>query len=80
MLLAMLPTAIASTPGEKIALAHADDYINLLKDAYVIADFDTRRSAIKQQLEQCAQIHNAELDYPQSLLDEVTNLVEWPVL
>lgn len=63
----------------KISLAHADDYENALKDAHVIADFVTRQSVIKQQLEQCAQQHHAVLNYPQSLLDEVTNLVEWPV-
>ncbi len=63
----------------KISLAHADDYVNALKNAYVIADFATRQSVIKQQIEQCAQQHDARLHYPQSLLDEVTNLVEWPV-
>lgn len=63
----------------KISLAHADDYEQALKDAYVIADFASRQSVIEQQLEQCAQQHHAVLNYPQSLLDEVTNLVEWPV-
>ena len=62
-----------------ITLAHADDYVSALKDAFVIADFDTRKSIIKQQIEECAQQYDAQLDYPESLLDEVTNLVEWPV-
>ena len=64
---------------EAIRLAHADDYVSDLNSAYVIADFNSRKANIQAQLEHCASEHNAALDYPLALLEEVTNLVEWPV-
>ena len=64
---------------EPIVLTHADDYLDRLDAAYVIADFDSRLGQIQAQLEQLANQHDAVLNYPQALLQEVTNLVEWPV-
>lgn len=62
-----------------IRLAHADNYVSDLNAAYVLADFNVRKATIEAQLARCADQHNAALDYPQALLAEVTNLVEWPV-
>lgn len=63
-----------------IHLAHADDYESLLKEAKVIADFSTRQTKIRSLLEECANKHNADLSYSDELLEEVTNLVEWPTI
>ncbi|MGD2139721.1 MAG: glycine--tRNA ligase subunit beta [Burkholderiales bacterium] len=64
-----------------ISLAHADDYEAALRDkGKVIAGFDERRQVIEQQLRKQAEDLGSALDYDDALLDEVTALVEWPVV
>ncbi len=65
---------------EPITLTAASDYESTLKKAYVIANGTARESLIKQQLEQAAAKHTAELLVDPALLREVTGLVEWPVI
>jgi glycyl-tRNA synthetase beta chain len=64
---------------QAIALKHADDYLDALQAAYVIADFDLRQSLIVEQVAQLAAEVDAQAIVPADLLDEVTALVEWPV-
>lgn len=68
--------------GERdIILAHADDYEDTLRDkGKVIASFDARRSAIEKQLQSKAKELGSTLQHDDALLDEVTALVEWPVV
>ncbi|MFA3792886.1 glycine--tRNA ligase subunit beta [Aliiglaciecola sp. SL4] len=61
-------------------LAHVDDYQNQLKDHYVVADYQTRQDIIKEQLQEAAAKENGVVELEQDLLDEVTALVEWPVV
>lgn len=62
-----------------ITLQHANDYADELQKANVIAGFKERRAAINTLLNYAAEQHNGELDFTDELLDEVTNLVEWPM-
>ena len=64
---------------EAITLAHANDYLTALENAYVVADFAKRQATIQQQVKQLADEVNASAIVPADLLDEVTALVEWPV-
>lgn len=64
---------------EAIVLKHADDYLDALQAAYVIADFDLRQNLINEQVTQLADEVNAQAIVPADLLNEVTALVEWPV-
>lgn len=68
--------------GERdITLAHADDYQTaLFKKGKVIASFEERRTAIEGQLKKKADELGCALDHDDALLDEVTALVEWPVV
>lgn len=54
------------------------DYEPLLKDAYVIADFTRRRQMIVKQILQLATTNDYQAVMPESLVDEVTSIVEWP--
>ena len=65
---------------QAISLAHANDYESSLINAKVIADFSARQDKIRSLLEQCANENNADLSYTDALLEEVTNLVEWPTV
>lgn len=61
------------------AIAHAEDYPQVMRDCWVIANFDERRALIQQQVTAVAQDAGATAVISESLLDEVTGLVEWPV-
>ncbi len=63
-----------------VELNHADEYEAVLKQAYVIADFEARKTQIKAQVEAKAAEFDCIADMDEDLLEEVTGLVEWPVL
>ncbi len=64
-----------------IELKSATDYETVLQDAgKVVAAFDKRRTLIETQLQAQAKALNASLGDYAGLLDEVTALVEWPVV
>lgn len=62
-----------------VRIAHADDYQELLKNQYVIADFDERQASISKQVARLADEVGADAIVPDELLDEVTALVDFPV-
>lgn len=65
----------------EIVLRHADEYAEQLRtQGRVVASFAERQQVIKTALTQQAEQLNAQLAADQSLLDEVTALVEWPVI
>lgn len=64
---------------EKISINHADDVFDVLKSAYVIADYEQRKAQIRAQIEGAAKAVNAVVAMDEDLLEEVASLVEWPV-
>ncbi len=64
---------------QAIELTNPSEYQAKLLEAKVVADFEQRKTIIKQQAEQVASDVNATLVIDPGLHDEVTALVEWPV-
>ncbi|OUY06596.1 glycine--tRNA ligase subunit beta [Acinetobacter populi] len=64
---------------EAITLKHANDYLDALRQAKVIASFEERQAIIDAQVKQLADEVNAIAIVPADLRDEVTALVELPV-
>ena len=64
---------------QAITISHASHYLEQLRAAYVLADFDDRQAVINQQVQHLAAEVDAVALMPEALLDEVTGLVEWPV-
>lgn len=62
----------------ELTINSAKTYEQQLRDAFVIADFSTRKATIKAQIEHLAASYNATAVMPEELLDEVTSIVEWP--
>ncbi|MFZ3076367.1 MAG: glycine--tRNA ligase subunit beta [Psychrobacter glacincola] len=60
-------------------IAHANDYEQLLDGLKVVADFDKRQMLIKNQVKVLSDEVNSDAIIPQSLLDEVTALVDFPI-
>ncbi|AMM13043.1 glycine--tRNA ligase subunit beta [Burkholderia sp. PAMC 28687] len=62
-----------------VAIGHADDYSETLRSkGRVVANFDDRRESIRTQL--LAFAGEDRVVMPETLLDEVNALVEWPVV
>ncbi|MDF7638961.1 glycine--tRNA ligase subunit beta [Lactobacillus sp. ESL0791] len=66
--------------GDSVVLAAADDYEDALKDQFVIADSDERQEMIVDQINKLAAKNNWQVNLDKSLLEEVTNLVEYPTV
>ncbi|MBC7685825.1 MAG: glycine--tRNA ligase subunit beta [Bdellovibrionales bacterium] len=67
------------TDGEDIIITHADQYAGILEgDGKVIAGIDMRKERIRASLLQKAGADQVLM--PEALLDEVSALVEWPVV
>lgn len=64
---------------QAITLTHANDYLDALEQAYVVADFEKRQATIQTQVKTLSDEVNATAIVPQDLLNEVTALVEYPV-
>ena len=67
-----------STGDSKIK--HASDYEQHLHGLKVIADFEKRRQSIVSQVRKLEKKHDCHVELDETLLNEVTNLVEWPTV
>lgn len=66
---------------DEIRLKHADEYADRLeREGSVIADFDARRKLIVEGLDAAAGSANWRFGDYDALLDEVTGLVEYPMI
>jgi len=65
---------------EKVTVNHADDYLATLRNAFVVADFAERKAFIAAEVAKTAAGLNGKALMDDALLEEVTALVEWPVV
>ncbi len=66
-------------PGD-LQVMNAADYTTKLRKAYALADHVDRRARIAEDLRHAAGQHGLVVRDDPALLDEVTGLVEWPVV
>jgi glycyl-tRNA synthetase beta chain len=66
-----------SPGGCELAGASYAAYRDALRDRCVIVDIEERREAVRAQIDELLEPHGSQLQ-DRSLLDEVTNLVQWP--
>lgn len=66
------------SPG-KISIDHPDNYVDALRKAKVLVDPGERRELIEKQVaEAAASVSGKARQLKGALLDEVTNILEWP--
>jgi glycyl-tRNA synthetase beta chain len=65
--------------GERKDINHANDYEEITKLGYIIANFEDRKHSIKTQYEGFARQLNASIIEGDELIDEITCLTEFPV-
>ncbi len=63
----------------KIRLANADEYLEKLRDAWVVADMEERRSMLLDGIARSARELGGHILPDDELVDIVNNLVEYPV-
>ncbi|MEM8809077.1 MAG: glycine--tRNA ligase subunit beta [Cyanobacteria bacterium P01_G01_bin.38] len=63
---------------EQITLNRAEDYVKALEKAFVEVSPERRKTKILAQVQEAAKSVNGTAVIAPDLLDEVTNLVEWP--
>jgi len=65
---------------EKVSINSADEYLSTMRAAFVMADFAERKAFIAAEVEKTAAALNGKALMDDALLEEVTALVEWPVV
>jgi len=66
--------------GDSVVLANADDYEDALKNQFVIVDAKERKDMIVHQINDLVAKNNWQVKEDKNLLEEVTNLVEYPTV
>ncbi|TSO26365.1 glycine--tRNA ligase subunit beta [Lactobacillus sp. LL6] len=66
--------------GDSVVLANADDYEDALKNQFVIVDAKERKDMIVRQIDELVSKNNWQVKEDKNLLEEVTNLVEYPTV
>lgn len=64
--------------GEEVTLADAGEYVEKLAEQHVIADQDKRKNMIRAQFQQIEAENGWIIPNDETLLEEVTSLVEYP--
>jgi glycyl-tRNA synthetase beta chain len=64
----------------RFTINNADSYEQQMQEQYVIPAYEQRMRAIESQLNAQAQALGLSASYDQSLLEEISSLVEWPVV
>ncbi len=64
--------------ASNIEIKNADDYVELLRDNYVIVDQSERRDIIRYGSERLVKEKCGNLQKDEELLEEITNIVEYP--
>lgn len=64
--------------GEEVTLAHAGEYVEKLAEQHVIADQEKRKNMIRAQFQQIEAENGWIIPNDETLLEEVTSLVEYP--
>lgn len=62
----------------RLSLTHASQYRKVLEDNWVIPSFEERKKRVVEQLGKLSEDVGGEPKYPEGLVEEVVNLVEYP--
>ena len=64
--------------GQDITILRPNAYVEALAGEHVIASYEQRRQLIEEQIQQLSEQEGFEVPIDPALLEEVTNLVEYP--
>ncbi|SHK79889.1 glycine--tRNA ligase subunit beta [Desulforamulus aeronauticus] len=61
-----------------LPVANPEDYFTKIRAAYVLIDPAERKELIWQQVQELAATEGGRVEEDEDLLDEITNIIEWP--
>ena len=64
---------------QAVSIADPNAYVDVLRAAKVLADPAERRARVRAEVTRAARETGGQPQLPDGLLDEITNLTEWPV-
>lgn len=62
----------------QMEISEPSDYFTRIREAYVLVDPAERKERIWQQVQELAAAEGGQVELDEDLLDEITNIVEWP--
>lgn len=86
----VIPVAVTDVQSDRYTLGHrflssgkleikdAGDYVQVLREHFVLVDQDERKDLIRKQVEELAVAEGGKAQIPADLLEEVNYLVEYP--
>jgi glycyl-tRNA synthetase beta chain len=63
---------------EPITISQAETYVEAMRSGYIEVDPQQRKTIIQEQVKAAAEKIGGQAEIPEDLLEEVTQLVEWP--
>jgi glycyl-tRNA synthetase beta chain len=63
---------------DPVAIVRPEEYVDSLREAYVLVDADERRACLRTEIERAAKQADGVARLPDALVEEVNCLVEWP--
>lgn len=63
---------------DSVKINHPNEYVDALREAFVMVEFEERRQTILNQIAKIADQHQAKARLPDELVNEVCSIVEWP--
>lgn len=66
--------------GDTVSIEEPKEYKSLLQSQYVLVDYEERKTSILNQIHQLEKEQNWVVPVDEKLLEEVTNLVEYPTV
>ncbi len=62
----------------RLTVSDANEYFELIRGAHVFVEVNERREIIRRQIIEAAALEGGQVEIDDGLLDEVTNIVEYP--
>ncbi|MBM7558632.1 glycine--tRNA ligase subunit beta [Marinitoga litoralis] len=62
----------------EVSIPHPDQYFDLLRENFVIADYNERKERVIKELENVAVNNGLEIEKDNDLINEITQLTEYP--
>lgn len=64
--------------GHNALIEHPNEYVEKLREQFVVVDFQERQKLIREQIADIAKEKQWHVPINEELLEEVTSIVEWP--
>lgn len=65
--------------GKKIEIEKPENYIDILREHFVIVDEEERREKIRRQLDELEKQNEFKCEKEEKMIDKISKITEWPI-